>query len=309
MGVNFTMMLKSVFSLIRTGNLLIVALVFLLIRYCIILPILGLEETTSSTGNQEFALLLLSTLMITAGGYVINDIFDTRVDAVNKPGKNKVGSVISNFNAKVLYAFLTLSGLAGSFLFGTFTGVRYAVLIFFLCAGLLYFYSSSYKTMLLSGNMVISFLSGMSVMITIIFDHQAMRSEPILTLVLAYSVFAFLMTMIREIIKDCEDIDGDSRYGASTLPVVAGITIARRIAGSLSLLVFAAVITVQILQMQWESPIPFLYVTTAIQAPLIMLTWKCFKAKSKRDDRFNSGLSKVIMVTGILSMAVFYLSF
>jgi 4-hydroxybenzoate polyprenyltransferase len=188
-------------------------------------------------------------------------------------------------------------------------GIRYPILVFVLSAGLLYFYSSSYKSMLLTGNLIISFLAALSIFITILFDHQALKSPLIITLVSAYAIFAFMMTLIREIIKDCEDVRGDQRVGASTLPLVTGLKPARYIAGVLTLVVFASILWIQIIQSQWEVLTPFLYVTIFIQLPLLIMAFRSFVASSTQNDHSNSMLSKFIMVTGIFSMFIFHISF
>lgn len=309
MGIKAILFLKIIFAITRSLNLLIVCTAFYLIRYTIIKPILGFDEASSSVSDELYFLMVFSTLLIAAGGYVINDYFDTGIDMINKPGKNIVGKTISKKSALLIYSFLTLLGLAGAFVFGHLSGMRYAGLVFILCTGLLYFYSASYKKMFLVGNLIISFLTALTIGLSILFDKNSLNSKPIVTLILAYTAFAFMLTLIREIIKDCEDAQGDYVFSANTLPIVTGIKTAHWIVASLCLLSIMAITAIQIKQVQWEDKISFSYIIVFIQLPLLYLTFKNITAKNQKDDHFNSKISKIIMVTGLFSMLIFYLSF
>lgn len=299
---------KTIFSLTRVQNLFIICLTLLLARYSVIRPILNLSGLTSGITDQLYSLMVFSVLLIAAGGYVINDYHDTGIDAINKPGKNKVGTRLSRTSTLVIYIVLTLLGLAGAFVFGHISGMRYAGIVFAFCAGFLYFYSSSYKKMFLVGNLIISLLTSITLMLSILFDKPALSVEPIITLISAYAIFAFVMTLIREIIKDCEDIEGDSVFGATTLPVLAGTKTARLITTLLCIGVFCSILYIQVLQSQWENTISFVYIIIFIQLPVLVLAYLSAKAKTKSQYHFNSNLSKIIMLTGVLSMLIFYLS-
>lgn len=302
-------LLRTIFSVTRTPNLIIICLTLLLVRYTIVQPILGLSSITSSISGNMYLLMIISTLFIAAGGYIINDYHDTGIDQINKPGKNQIGITLSKKSSLIIYFILTVSGLAGSFIFGHLTGMRYAVFIFLLSTGLLYFYSTSYKKMFLVGNLTISFLAGLSIFLSILFDKHALASESVLTLVAAYAIFGFIVTMIREIIKDCEDAEGDYAFNSNTLPLAIGVNFARVISSLLTILTFGSILYIQIIQSQWESPLSFGYVLVFIQIPILILSIRCFLAKNSKQDHQNSTLAKIIMVTGILSMLVFYLSF
>lgn len=302
-------MLKNIISITRAGNLIMVCLIFLLVRHTIILPFLSGDSGGSSLSDFQYLLLMLSTVLIAAGGYVINDIFDTGNDRINRPGTNKVGNGITILTAKILYAVLTISGIITAVVFGESTGVKYAVLVIGICAGLLYFYSSSYKSMFLLGNLIISLLAGLTVLITILFDKKAMSDEATLTVTASYSFFAFMITLNREIIKDCEDLEGDTSFNATTLPALLGTGFAKIAAGVVALIVSGGIFYIQFLQQQWQSPVPFVYVLIFIQAPLIWLAVSTLRSNQKSDFSKNSKLSKLIMLTGILSMLVFHFSF
>ncbi|MBK7969077.1 MAG: geranylgeranylglycerol-phosphate geranylgeranyltransferase [Bacteroidetes bacterium] len=301
--------INSIAKLTRAGNLVIIALSLFLVRYLVVKPFLFLDNTESSISDFQFSLLTLAVVLIAAGGYVINDIFDVQIDAINKPGKNLVGSYYSKKTARILYAALTIGGIATAIVFGEGTGIKYSILIIAFSAGLLYFYSSSYKKMLLAGNLTISFLTGLNIFISILFDDQSLHNESVLTIVTAFTIFAFLMTLGREIIKDCEDAQGDENFGASTLPVVAGLKTGRITASLVFSVVLGLLIWIQVSVKQWEDIISFGYVVIVIQLPLLYLIAASALSKSASSDHKCSNIAKFIMITGLLAMVIFNISF
>ncbi|MBK7387996.1 MAG: UbiA family prenyltransferase [Bacteroidetes bacterium] len=110
--------INSIAKLTRAGNLVIIALSLFLVRYLVVKPFLFLDNTESSISDFQFSLLTLAVVLIAAGGYVINDIFDVQIDAINKPGKNLVGSYYSKKTARILYAALTIGGIATAIVLG-----------------------------------------------------------------------------------------------------------------------------------------------------------------------------------------------
>jgi len=307
--MKFLRMLKNIFSITRAGNLVIIALTLLLLRYTLIIPFLEAYGQFSSLTSSAYMVMIMSTLFIAAGGYVINDFYDREIDAVNKPGKNLTGVFLSGRSVIVLYICLTVTGLGLSILLGHLAGIRYPVLASLVCAGLLFFYALSYKKMFIAGNVVIAVLTAISVYFSILFDNAALLSSPVTTVVTGYAFFAFMLTFIREIIKDCQDLEGDALYGANTIAVASGPKSARVTAGILCIVTLGALIAIQIIQRQWEELIPFAYFIVFIQLPLIILAIRLFVSKDKRDDQINSMITKLIMLSGILSMAVFYYMF
>jgi 4-hydroxybenzoate polyprenyltransferase len=303
--------MSVVLNLIRTIrplNLAILAVMLLLIRYTLILPIMDFGGLPSGLSNTLYLLVIITVICIAAGGYLINDYFDKGIDSINKPGKNRVDSGLSRTTTLIAYSFFTLSGLSFSILIGIKTGFKYPFGLVLLCAGLLFFYSSSYKKMLLAGNIVVSLLTATAVFFSIVFDRHALLSAPVLTGVSAYSIFAFFISMVREIIKDCEDARGDQLFGANTLPVVIGIRGARMISALFAVGLLITIGWIQYSQEQWDNIVAFAYVIIAVQLPLLILSLSLFLQDKDGIDRRNSRLSKWIMVSGILSMPVFYLT-
>jgi 4-hydroxybenzoate polyprenyltransferase len=300
----------SFLRLIRFQNLVIMALTMLLVKWCLIDTLLGFENIVAAFSNLGFALLVASTLLVAAGGYVVNDYLDTDIDGINKSDKIIVGNTISKKAAWNSYVTLSLLGLLAAAVPAWEIGNVNYVLIQVISGGLLWFYSYSYKRQVLIGNLVIAGLSAIVVLLPVY--YEAMAEDKLyntisvnLFFVKAYFAFAFLTTFSREIIKDMEDMEGDKSAGCKTFPIVAGVVPAKLLAIVFTLTVMAAVGYIQYYQYEAQDYISMIYFLVAVQLPSLWLVIKTARAKEKSDFHFASTLSKVVMVGGILSMLVF----
>jgi len=198
-------------NLIRYKNLFIIALTQLLFKYFLI----DAFFTETALTYWQFILLVASTLFIAAGGYIINDIQDIVIDKINKPKKGVVGTHISQKTAYYIYIGCTFIGVfVGFYLANAIERSGFSVL-FVLTAGLLYYYAISLKRYLLLGNIIISFFTALSILLIGLFDVLPILTEVniflvkyVFNILLIYSSFAFYTNLLREIIKDIEDIDG-----------------------------------------------------------------------------------------------------
>lgn len=238
-------------KLIRWPHLLMMALSMVLVRHMIILPRLAEAGLSPVSNSLVFSALVLAVMLIAAGGFVINDLFDRETDSINQAEKMIVGRFIGNSEALMLFRLLSLIGnLSGAFVAWKLSSWQLA-LIFPVMTGLLWFYSSRYKRMALTGNIVVSFAIAMVMLIVWLTDFFALRSEPILFsrampvlpeitgLVMAYTLFSFLVNFIGEIIVDILNIPGDSKMGFRTFPIVYGILPAKNLTiGLVTTLVF-----------------------------------------------------------------------
>jgi 4-hydroxybenzoate polyprenyltransferase len=313
--------LNSYLKIIRIPNLLIIILTQYLLRICIIGTFYGLNAIVPSFGNFDFILLLVVTVLIAAGGYVINDYFDVDVDKVNRPGKRVIGKSLTLNSAYLYYWILTILGIAVGFYISF--RVKYFMLgfIFVAIAMMLWFYSAQYKKTAFWGNFVISLLSAMVVLIVWLFEFFALRANPInfteamkqlklISIVVAtYAIFAFLVSMIREIVKDVEDLDGDKAAGYKTLPAATGIKAAKRFAIIITCVTIILLAVCQYYLYEMKLMLVFWYLMIVVQTFLIFLVYSTFRAKTKEDYHFLSNAAKIIMVAGILSMQLFYISY
>jgi 4-hydroxybenzoate polyprenyltransferase len=264
----------------------------------------------------QYSLLVLATVLIAAGGYVINDIFDQETDEVNKPEKAIIGKHISESKAYTIYASLTITGVACGFVLANSVSHPNFAVLFVLIATLLYFYASSLKQIAVVGNIVVAALLAFSVIIIGIFDivpntFDINRAQMGLafSILFDYAKFAFMINLVREIIKDIEDINGDNSQGIRTLPIIIG-TKKTVIITFILLLIPTLYLFYYINDNLFANDLYYsiFYLLALVIAPIIFCLIKIINAKEKSDFHFISQLLKWIIFFGILSVAVITLN-
>jgi 4-hydroxybenzoate polyprenyltransferase len=301
----------AVLRLIRLPNLIIIAFSQALVRYCLIMPAFIAQYHNTGffmphLSKFDFILLVLSTVLIAAGGYIINDVFDTNIDEVNKPGKNIIGKKISETTAKKFFYFLSAAGI----ILGFFVAYNIEKLMMgfvnVFAVGSLWMYSSYYKKRLLIGNFIVAFLSALSLLIIGLYEpYYYMNIE----FLLYYAAFAFLVSLIREIIKDAEDIDGDERAQCKTLPIIAGIKTTKGVVTSLIIITVAAIVFILTKYFYFNTVVSFWYLVSIFVIPFAALIYLVGTASEKKDFHYASVFTKLIMIAGVLSMVPFYFYF
>ncbi len=298
-------------KLIRIQNLLIVAATQYLMRFAIIEPILGVNNFELQMSEFDFLILVLSTVFLTAAGYVINDYFDTRTDSMNRPEEVVVGKSIERRTAMTLHVVLNILGIIGGFYVSYKIGLYQLGVIFIIVSGLLWYYSTTYKRQFLIGNLLVAMLTALVPLMTILYEMPLLNKaykdillanhanfNHIFFWVAGFSFFAFMTTLAREIIKDTEDFEGDSAYGRNTVPIILGIRWTKVIIISLLVITLIALI---IVYFKYLVGLPtLLYGTLTVLIPLLIEIYLIFKADDKNDYRFASNLLKFIMLAGIL---------
>jgi 4-hydroxybenzoate polyprenyltransferase len=307
----------ALLKLIRLPNLFFIALTQVLFYYAVVVPVLHQVGQQPELNQFHFYLLVASSVLIAAAGYIINDYFDINIDEVNKPLKNVVDQVISRRWAMLLHFIFSGLGLVLSLYLSWQTGHWYIVITNFICIGLLFGYSVSLKRKLLSGNILISLLTAWVILIITTSEAFYLYYTQVDTLVLEahrkiirignlYAGFAFISSLIREAIKDMEDREGDARYGCRTMPIVWGLNTAKVYVGVWLVVLIAILVIVQfyVLQFRWWMPVTYSFVL--IIAPMIYIFYKLFAASRPADFHRLSGWIKAVMLTGIVSMIFFY---
>jgi len=258
-----------------------------------------------------FALLVLATLCIAAAGNVINDIYDVKTDLVNKPDKVIVRNSISEKTAFNLYIILTIIGVGVGFYLSNLVGRSGFFAIFVIISALLYIYATYLKQTILVGNIVVSFLVAMSLIIVGLFELLPVitkqNQETQLTffkIIFDYAIFAFMINLLREIIKDIEDINGDYKAEMKTLPIVIGRERALKIVFAVSIVPLLAVIYYTITYL-YKHYIAIGYFLIFIIAPLLYFTIKSFSAETKKEINFLSAFLKIIMFFGVISLLLY----
>lgn len=307
--------IAMVAKLVRLPNLLIIVLTMILIRIAILEEILFASDPSAISGWVDFSLLLLATILIAAAGYVINDYFDIRTDEINRPDRRIVQHQLSTKTAVKIH--IILNGVA--ILIGFYLGYRIDTwsfaMIFPVVSIMLWFYSARYKSMLFWGNLIVAFLSALVLVITWMFEFFWMHLQPevfarainelpwVTRLVLIYALFAFLTSLVREIIKDVEDEPGDRTVGCRTIPIVYGRRITHVIILLLVLATMGLLAYFQLILSRLNFMAAVWFLLLAVQVPLLFLIFRLFFPGHKDVDyRYLSILIKVIMVGGILSI-------
>lgn len=233
--------------------------------------------------------LSVSTVLIAAGGYVINDYYDVKIDYINNPDRVVVGKTIHRRFAILLHVALSVFGI----FVGFFVSWKLAVVNVF-SVSVLWFYSNLLKRLPFIGNFTVALLTGASIAILVfLYDANTI-------LILIYALFSFFITLVREIIKDMEDLKGDNTYGCKTLPIVWGI---RKTKITLYLLIAAFLISVVAIN-QLYVKLDIIYFVMLLFVPLAWLTTRLVRADTKKDYGWLSSFCKVIMLLGILSMTL-----
>ena len=307
------------FKLIRLKNLIIVALTQVLIKFSLINPFL---DNLMLSSNQFF-LLVLATILITASGYIINDIYDVKTDKINKEDKRIIGKSITSRNAITWYIIFNSLGIGIGTYIAYLVKQPYYCLIFIYCVFSLWTYSNRMKTSFLFGNLQVSLLTALCIFNVALFDVISNGIEKnnveimILKIILFYAAFAFIITFIREIIKDLEDIEGDKKIQAKTLAITYGIEKTKWVSLIFTIFTFLGIAYFQYFQYsiafsEFEYDISIWGVNNIaimyaffIQLLFLFLGYKIYTSKLKNDFYFISQLCKKIMIVGILSIPIF----
>ena len=259
-----------------------------------------------------FLWLSLSSVLIAAAGYIINDYFDLNIDKINRPGKIVVEKVIKRRWAIIWHWILSLAGVVIGFYVGWRCGALWIGFANAACVTALWFYSTTFKRKILSGNIIISLLTAWVVLVIGFITHYRLVmnvelygylfQSKLLRFTFLYAGFAFIICLIREVVKDIEDMEGDAKYGCRTMPIVWGVNVSKVFAGTWLSVICAGLIIVfaYILQFRWWMAAA--YCALLIIAPLMKILIGLYRARSTADYHELSKWIKLVMFTGILSM-------
>ncbi|MGK2863872.1 MAG: geranylgeranylglycerol-phosphate geranylgeranyltransferase [Chitinophagaceae bacterium] len=305
-------LIAAFLKLIRLPNLLFIALTQALLQYCIYFPLY--DGSISAHDNRNFIFLMLASVLIAAAGYIINDYFDINIDEVNKPDRMVVDKVISRRWAIAWHFILSAMGILLTMLALPVFDKWYLVAGNIFCVLILWFYSTTFKRKLLIGNIAISVLTAWAILLIFLskvsvsdaFAAGHTGQPKFFRFAFLYAGFAFIISLIREAIKDIEDMSGDARYGCKTMPIVWGVNATKVYIAVWMIILISILVIVQvyILQFQWWWAV--VYCITLIILPLLFIFLKLFRASSIPEYHRLSSLTKFTMFTGILSMILFY---
>ncbi len=303
-------------ALIRIQNLLFVAFIQFLMRQAVIIPLMETSSVFLYSSWTDFSFLLISTIFIAAGGYVINDYYDIKIDKLNKPSKIIVGEYFSKATAMRIYQILTVCGLITGLLLAWRIKNTSLAFIFVIIVGILWFYSASYKRQFLVGNLIVAFLAAITVLMPALIEvfHFNHNNAPTINPYLirniliwtgGFAIFSFLLTLIREIIKDMEDEYGDRESECRTLPIVWGFTISKTIVIVLVIITIGCLLFANHF-IRFENTLTLRYILFGLILPLTFSIYLIIKAKRKNDYKQISSFIKFIMLIGVLYAPIFH---
>ncbi len=274
------MLLASLLRLTRFWNLMIIGWA----QYCTVIFLID----DSHFRDVRLLLLVISTAFIAAAGYIINDYYDVKIDLINKPDRVVIGKTISRRLAILFHSGFSLTGIGIGFYLNWRIGIVNFISVFFL-----WLYSNALKRLPFVGNLTVAMLTGLSIyMVNLLYP-------PTLVLVAVYALFAFFITLVREIIKDIEDLKGDDTFGCKTLPIVWGIRRTKQFTYAL-LAIFSIVVVVLHLTVR---PLPINYFIGFLFLPMLGLLIWLVRADTRLDFYRLSQFCKILMLLGIVSMA------
>ncbi|MBL7718075.1 MAG: geranylgeranylglycerol-phosphate geranylgeranyltransferase [Flavipsychrobacter sp.] len=308
-------------KLIRWKNLLIVFLTQLLVWACVLLPVKRYTGTPLLLGPLHFLFLSLSTVLIAAAGYIINDYFDIKIDLINRPEKMVLEKRIPRRFAILSHSALNIAGLLLAAYIARRAGHYEWLLLQLACTVLLWFYSSHFKRRFITGNVVVALLTALTVLSLLVYEpalhpyltqsyflqiHSEWIVNPVWVLGV-YTYFAFTLTWMREIVKDMEDYKGDAEEGCVTMPIKIGLLKSARFSQLLGVLAITPLIigSVKLCSKEWWAL--GLYMIVAVIAPL---AWWILTVNNKATTEHYARASrnlKLIMLTGIGSLIIYYL--
>lgn len=292
--------------IIRIQNLVIIALTQLSIRFFLFEKF----DVILALNDFEYILLVLSTVCIAAGGNIINDIYDVETDLVNKPHKTIIGNNISEKVALYTYFILNFIGVGIGFFLSNKIGKPSFAGIFILISALLYFYANYLKRSFLLGNILVSLLTSMVFLITGVFDLLPelhffnLENRQAFRILFHFSVFAFFINLLREMVKDQEDINGDYKAGMQTLPIVLGRDRTNHVISYLTSIPALGII-LYMYHFLIQNDYAILYSLFLILVPLLVFMVKIHEADSIKTYRNLSRLLKILMLIGILGIAFY----
>ena len=271
---------------------------------------LKMQDIPLALAMWQYYLLILSTICIAAGGYIINDIFDQEADAYNKPKKAIVGNTISENISYNLYVGLTIIGVGIGFYLSKIIMRPSFVTVFILCAALLYIYSTNFKYIIILKNATIAFLLAFSILIVDLFmvfpaTDSTNREQmlPVFAVLIDFALIAFIINFLREMVKDLEDVKGDYNQGIQTLPIVLGVERTSKLVFGLSFIP-TTLILYYLYNNLFELQYATVFILGFIIGPLLYFSIRIWSAKNKKDFNHLSIVLKLTIFFGIISIAI-----
>jgi len=263
--------------------------------------------------TSEFIIFMLISALLTVGGNVVNDIIDVDIDAINKPDTQVVSKVISVKSAWTLYHIINLATVIAILLWYFSTKNMAITLIFNLIGVGMYFYSNWMKRKFLIGNLFVAILCALPPLL-VLYAESATLSEIsnrapetglwIISIIGVYSYFAFSTTIYREVVKDIQDLPGDKAVGCTTMPVLVGGFMAKRIAMVMAIMVGFSIVSWLAFQWPMGDNLNTIAIIVGLVLPLAISILRLYRAKSVSDFKSVSNAIKLLMFNGVIYLLI-----
>ncbi|WP_291085178.1 geranylgeranylglycerol-phosphate geranylgeranyltransferase [Flavobacterium sp. BFFFF1] len=304
--------MNAFLKLIRFKNLLMIVALQLIIKYCS----LDMQHIPTALNDIQYLLLVLSTVCIAAGGYIINNIIDQGTDFLNKPADVIAGKAISESMAYNFYAGFNILGVGIGFYLSNIIGKPGFAMIFIAISATLYLYATSYKKTFLIGNILVAAITSMCIIIVGIYELYPILTEEnhiqlggVFEIFLDYALFSFILNLIREITKDAEDIKGDTAYGMNTLPIVLGIGKTKKILLGLGILTILGLLYyINTYYINNELYYVAGFMLLFVVGPLLYFVINILSVADKTAFKKLSTVLKLVILSGIISILVLALN-
>ncbi len=250
----------------------------------------GAGERMRYIKDLDLFLLVIMTVMITAAGYIINDYYDVKIDYINRPKRVVVGKMLRRRVVMLSHMALNFAGIS----LGFYLDIKVGILAT-LCAVWLWLYSNALKRQPFIGNFSIALLTGAALCVIALYYNKNA------SLVYMYALFAFSISLIREIIKDLEDLKGDADFGSRTIPILLGV---KRTKIFIFILSLVSLISISLISYFLQNPIFKIYFLL-LMLPVTYFLYRLLQADTRKEFSYLNNFCKLIMLSGVLSMVFF----
>lgn len=299
--------MRAIIQMLRIPNLLIIAFTFFILRYLVFIPVYAGYHMIAGMENLQYSLMVIITMIIAATGYISNDYFDVETDRINKPQKLYIGNRITSVSVFSTALILSTIAVIAAICLSYATKSWLPATLLLIALAVTWWYAVSLKRTLLWGNIAVSCMTAGTIVMAWVVEKQTSAFNPqasilITNIVTAISIFAFLLSLLREIVKDMEDMEGDKLIGCKSLPLIKGVDFTKTILLILAGFTFVLLIAAQIFLLKYEKISAILWLVLTVEIPLVYFVIKLQKAVHKTDYHQLSNLLKWIMVGGIVTI-------
>ena len=279
--------MNAYLEIIRPGNAVMAAIAVILMMF---------------VGHYYELPIIICALIVfvcTGAGNTINDVFDVKIDEINKPNRPIPSGRISLENARN-YAFALFGiGIALSFVDSYLVNSIWPSVIVVPAAVIMYLYARNLKAMPLIGNLTVATLTGFCFVIAGVVIACATNSLKILFISIYLGLFAMFMTLAREIVKDMEDIEGDKQEGARTFPILYG----KKISSIISIILI--VVTTLMCPILYIFKISNLGYMMIMVIPIIIFLYSAYSLKLNPPEETCAKVSKNLKIAMLISFIAF----